>query len=172
MSSLEQSDCILIADDHPANLLALEAVLELLDRPIIKSSSGIEALRYLLDHDCSLALLDVAMPGLDGFDTAALIRGRERTRHIPIIFISASARDETHVFKGYAQGAIDYVVKPFDPDVMRAKVTNLLALHRRGEEMRREAAVRGRQRDEFREKEQAAAAEAQAHGKRPQTRLL
>jgi signal transduction histidine kinase len=172
MSSSEQSDCILIADDHPANLLALEAVLEPLGHPIIKLSSGVEALRFLLDHDCSLALLDVAMPGLDGFDTAALIRSRERTRHIPIIFISASARDETHVFKGYAQGAIDYVVKPFDPDVLRAKVTNLLALHRRGEEMRREAALRGRERDELREKEQQARAEAEAQRKRLQTLLM
>jgi len=172
MSSPAQSDCILIADDHPANLLALEAVLEPLDRPIIKSSSGIEALRYLLDHDCSLALLDVAMPGLDGFETAALIRSRERTRHIPIIFISASARDETYVFKGYAQGAIDYVVKPFDPDVLRAKVTNLLALYRRSEEMRHEAALRGRERDELREKEQEARAEAEAQRKRLHTLLV
>jgi len=172
MSFPEQSDRILIADDHPANLLALEAVLEPLGLPIVKSSSGVEALRFLLDHDCSLALLDVAMPGLDGFDTAALIRGRERTRHIPIIFISASARDQTYVFKGYAQGAIDYVVKPFDPDVLRAKVTNLLALHRRGEEMRREAALRGRERDELREKEQEARAEAEAQRKRLQSLLV
>jgi signal transduction histidine kinase len=172
MSFPEKSDCILIADDHPANLLALEAVLEPLGHAIVKSSSGVEALRFLLDHDCSLALLDVAMPGLDGFETAALIRGRERTRHIPIIFISASARDETHVFKGYAQGAIDYVVKPFDPDVLRAKVTNLLALHRRGEEMRREAALRGRERDELREKEQEARAEAEAQRKRLQSLLV
>src|SRR5256885_4383452 len=98
MSFPEQSDCILIADDHPANLLALEAVLEPLYRPIIKSSSGVEALRYLLDHDCSLALLDVAMPGLGGLETAAFIRSRERTRPIPLIFISASARDEIHGF--------------------------------------------------------------------------
>src|SRR5256714_751890 len=172
MSSPAQPDCILIADDHPANLLALEAVLEPLDRPIIKSSSGVEALRYLLDHDCSLALLDVAMPGLDGFETAALIRSRERTRHIPIIFISASARDEIHVFKGYAQGAIDYVVKPFDPDVLRAKVTNLLALYRRSEEMRHEAALRGRERDELREKEQEARAEAEAQRRRLHTPLV
>ena len=172
MSSLEQSDCILIADDHPANLLALEAVLEPLGRPIIQSSSGVEALRYLLDHDCSLAMLDVAMPGLDGFETAALIRSRERTRHIPIIFISASARDEMHVFKGYAQGAIDYLVKPFDPDVLRAKVTNLLALYRRSEEMRREAALRGRERDELREKEQEARAAAEAQRQRLHTLLV
>src|SRR5438445_12096354 len=96
MTSPELSDCILLADDHRANLLAPEAVLEPLGHPIIKSSSGVEALRYLLDHDCSLALLDVAMPGLDGFETAELIRGRQRTRHIPIIAISASARDGTH----------------------------------------------------------------------------
>src|SRR5207302_9148687 len=106
MSSPAQSDCILIADDHPANLLALEAVLEPLDRPIIKSSSGIEALRYLLDHDCCLALLDVAMPGLDGFDTAALIRSRERPRHIPIVFIRASAREQTYGFKCHGPGAL------------------------------------------------------------------
>src|SRR5437660_12302147 len=99
MSSPEQSDCILIADDHPANLLALEAVLEPLGHRIVKSSSGVEALRFLLDHDCSLALLDVAMPELDGFETAALIRGRERTRHIPIIFVSACAGDEPPVLK-------------------------------------------------------------------------
>src|SRR2546430_14728101 len=105
MSSPAQTDCILIADDHPANLLALEAVLEPLDRPIIKSSAGVEALRYLLDHDCSLALLDVAMPGLDGFETAAVIRSRERTRPLPLILLTASPRDEIHVFQGYAQGA-------------------------------------------------------------------
>ena len=172
MSSPEPCDCILIADDHAPNLLALEAVLEPLGRRIVKASSGVEALRFLLDHDCSLALLDVAMPGLDGFETAALIRSRERTRHIPIIFISASAKDESQVFQGYAQGAIDYVVKPFDPDVLRAKVTNLLALHRRSEEMRREAVLRRRERDELREKEQEARADAEVQRKRLHTLLM
>ena len=120
---------VLLVDDRPANLLALEAVLEPLDLRIVKASSGREALRFLLEQPCALILLDVQMPDLDGFETAALIRKRERTRNTPIIFVTAVHREEQHIVRGYAGGALDYVLKPFDPEVMRCKVRALVGLN-------------------------------------------
>ena len=129
---------ILLVDDRPENLLALEGVLEPLGQSLLSAHSGEDALRQLLHHDVALILLDVRMPGLDGFETASLIKQRERTRHIPIIFLSAISKDETQIFRGYSAGAVDYVVKPFSPDVLRSKVSVFIELHDKNEQLRRQ----------------------------------
>ncbi|MFL5395323.1 MAG: response regulator [Myxococcales bacterium] len=154
---------ILIVDDREANLLALEAVLEPLGEKLVKARSGREALRFLLHEDCALILLDVQMPELDGFETAALIRERERTRYTPIIFVTAVRREEEQILKGYANGAVDYVLKPFAPEAMIAKVRFFLDQHRRELTLRQEAEERTRERDELERRERRARAEADAH---------
>jgi CheY-like chemotaxis protein len=141
------SATILLVDDREANLLALGAVLDPLGHRLVKASSGRAALKFLLSDECALILLDVQMPGLDGFETAALIRKRERTRYTPIIFVTAVHREEAHIVKGYAHGAVDYILKPFDPTTLVAKVQFFIQQHRRQEELRREAADRTRERD-------------------------
>src|SRR5688572_25743784 len=103
---------ILIVDDRPENLLALEAILEPLGQNLVRANSGREALKHLLTEDFALILLDVQMPGLDGFETAALIKQRERSRYIPIIFVTAISKSESFVFQGYSAGAVDYIFKP------------------------------------------------------------
>jgi CheY-like chemotaxis protein len=113
---------ILLVDDRPENLLALEAILSALDQTLVRASSGEEALKALLTDDFAVILLDVQMPGMDGFETAAHIKRRERTRDIPIIFLTAINHGPHHTFRGYAAGAVDYISKPFDPWVLRAKV--------------------------------------------------
>ncbi|MBI3803643.1 MAG: response regulator [Nitrospirae bacterium] len=120
---------ILLVDDHPENLLALEAVLGLPNYNLVRARSGMEALRFLLKDDFSLILLDVAMPGLNGFETAALIRERPKCRNIPIIFITAVNRTEADAARGYAVGALDYIIKPFEPDMLRSKVAALVGTH-------------------------------------------
>ena len=127
---------ILLVDDRPENLLALEGILEPLGQNLLYAHSGEDALRQLLLHDVAVILLDVQMPGLDGFETAALIKQRERTRHIPIIFVTAISKDEEHVFRGYSAGAVDYVFKPFNPDVLRSKVAVFIELHEKTEQLR------------------------------------
>ena len=111
---------ILLVDDRPENLLALEAILEPLDQTLVKAHSGEEALKQILRSDFAVILLDVQMPGLDGFETAALIKERERSRHIPIIFLTAISKDEESIFRGYSVGAVDCLPKPLDPEVLRA----------------------------------------------------
>ncbi len=130
---------VLLVDDQAANLIALEAVLEPFGERLVKARSGPDALRCLLDDDFALVLLDVQMPGMDGFATAEFIRARERTRHTPILFLTANDRTEQQAVKGYALGAADYVFKPIAPEILRAKVAVFVELFRRG---RREAAVR------------------------------
>jgi PAS domain S-box-containing protein len=120
---------ILIVDDRPENLLALEAILEPLGQRLVAAHSGEEALRKLLKHDFAVVLLDVQMPGMNGFETAQLIKSRERTRYIPIIFLTAISKEEDYVFRGYQVGAVDYISKPFQPDVLRAKVAVFVDLH-------------------------------------------
>ena len=114
---------VLLVDDQPNSLLALEAVLEGLPLNIVKATSGQEALRRLLQQDFALILMDVKMPGLDGFETATLIRQRARTQNTPIIFLTAFEHDEPQVFKGYSIGAVDYLSKPIVPQVLRSKVS-------------------------------------------------
>jgi PAS domain S-box-containing protein len=131
---------ILLVDDYPANLLALEGVLEPLGQNIVRVNSGEEALKWLLGHDCAVILLDVQMPVLDGFETAGLIKEREKSRHIPIIFVTAVNRDERFVLQGYAAGAVDYIVKPFGGEVLKAKVSVFVELFQKGEELKRRSA--------------------------------
>ncbi|HEY2031396.1 MAG TPA: response regulator [Myxococcales bacterium] len=147
---------LLLVDDRPENLLALEAILEPLGHRLVKARSGREALSFLLREDCSLILLDVQMPDLDGFETAALIRERPRSRYTPIIFVTAMEREEAQIIKGYSYGAVDYIIKPIQPETLIAKVRSFLdhASHERS--LRREA-------EELRARERVAleAAEAQ-----------
>jgi PAS domain S-box-containing protein len=121
---------ILLVDDRPENLLTLEAALEDPEIRMIRAESGNEALSRTLDHDFALVLLDVQMPGMDGFETAELLRARPRTRHIPIIFVTAISKEPRHVFRGYEAGAVDYLFKPFDPTVLRGKVRSFVEMHR------------------------------------------
>jgi PAS domain S-box-containing protein len=130
---------ILLVDDRHDNLLALQAILDPLGENLILAHSGEEALRQLLHHDVAVILLDVKMPGLDGFETAALIKQRERTRTIPIIFLTAISKEEQQVFRGYSAGAVDYLFKPFNPEVLRSKVAVFIELHRKTEQLRRQA---------------------------------
>ena len=122
---------ILLVDDQPDNLLSAEAVLEILGEEIVKAESGREALRQLLEHDFAVIVLDVMMPDMDGFETAALIRERERSRHTPIIFLTALGRGEEHIRRGYTLGAVDYLTKPFVPEILRTKVSVFVELHRK-----------------------------------------
>jgi len=128
-STLRSPVEILIVDDRRENLLAVEAILEPLGQKLVKANSGEEALRKLLSHDFAVILLDVQMPGMNGFETAQLIKSRERTRYIPIIFLTAISKEEDYVFRGYQVGAVDYISKPFQPDVLRAKVAVFVDLH-------------------------------------------
>src|SRR5262249_34584830 len=127
----EPREKILLVDDRPENLLALESVLQGLGHELRRAGSGREALRCLLQEDFSLILLDVHMPDIDGFETAALIRERERSRLTPIVFLTAVNTSETHVSRGYSLGAVDYVLKPFVPEVLRAKVASFVELDRK-----------------------------------------
>ncbi|MEP6621746.1 MAG: ATP-binding protein [bacterium] len=122
---------ILIVDDRAENLLALEALLEPLGQILVRASSGDEALRMLLTHDVAMILLDVQMPGINGFETARLIKSRERTKFIPIIFLTAISKDEEYVFEGYSAGAVDYLAKPFHPDILRSKVNVFVDLYQK-----------------------------------------
>jgi PAS domain S-box-containing protein len=142
---------VLLVDDRRENLVALEAILEPLAHELILAESGDEALRALLYHDVSVILLDVRMPGLDGFATADLIKRRERTRDIPIVFLTAISKDAGQVFRGYEKGAVDYLFKPFEPEILRSKVTALIDLHERAEALRQqEEALRERELAELR----------------------
>ncbi|MGQ0504344.1 MAG: hybrid sensor histidine kinase/response regulator [Myxococcaceae bacterium] len=127
---------VLIVDDHLSNLIALEAVLEPLGQKTVRASSGEQALKLLLSREFACILLDVQMPGLDGFETARLIRQRERSRHVPILFLTAISREDCHIVRGYASGAVDYLVKPYDPELLRAKVQVFVELFLREEKVR------------------------------------
>jgi signal transduction histidine kinase len=131
---------VLLVDDRPENLLALEGILKPIGARLVKARSGEEALLQLLRDTFAVILLDVQMPRLDGLQTAELIKQREQTRHVPIIFITALSREAAYVFKGYAHGAVDYLLKPIDPEIVRAKVRVFCDLWTRGEKMRRQAA--------------------------------
>lgn len=124
---------ILIVDDRPENLFALEKTLACLDVDIVQATSGNKALVATLDDDFALAILDVKMPGMDGYELAEILRGEKRTQMLPIIFNTASYADERHAFKGYEAGCIDYIVKPCAPEILIGKVRTLLELdlHRR-----------------------------------------
>jgi len=127
---------ILLVDDRPENLLALEAILEPLAQTLVRANSGEEALKHLLTREFAVILLDVQMPGMNGFDTARLIKARERSRHIPIIFLTAISKEEAYVFEGYSVGAVDYMFKPFQPDILRSKVSVFVDLYRKQEQIK------------------------------------
>jgi PAS domain S-box-containing protein len=122
---------ILIVDDRPENLLALEAILEPLGQKLVRADSGDDALRQLLTHDVAVILLDVQMPGMNGFEAAKMIKSRERSRFIPIIFLTAISKEEEYVFQGYSVGAVDYLAKPFQPDILRSKVSVFVDLYQK-----------------------------------------
>jgi len=119
---------ILIVDDTPENLIALEAALSDLGQRLVKVNSGQEALRVLLKEEFAVILLDVNMPGMNGFETAALIRQRKQTEHVPIIFVTAISTTDTHMFKGYSLGAVDYIFTPVNAEVLRSKVSVFVEL--------------------------------------------
>ena len=132
---------ILLVDDHHANLLALEAILEPLQQNLVRATSGEEALKCLLQSDFAAILMDVQMPGMDGFETAKMIKQHERCRSIPIIFLTALNREASHIFKGYAHGAVDYLLKPFEPEILKSKVSVFVDLFLRGERIKQQAAM-------------------------------
>src|SRR5689334_16166475 len=136
---------ILIVDDVPANLLAIEAVLQPLGQRMVAARSGEEALKALLDDEFAVILLDVTMPGIDGFETAKLIRDRSKTSSVPIIFLTAVHANEQFVMRAYERGAVDYLIKPFDPDILRAKVGVFVELHLMRERVTHLAALEARQ---------------------------
>jgi PAS domain S-box-containing protein len=140
---------LLVVDDTPENLVAVEAVLRRPEYQIVTAGSGEEALKFLLKSDCALILMDVQMPTMDGVETARLVRSNTRTRPIPIVFMTASGRDERSVARGYEIGGVDYLLKPIDPDVLKAKVAAFVEMYRAKEEVVRNAAqVRDRERTE------------------------
>jgi signal transduction histidine kinase len=129
---------VLLVDDVPANLMALEAVLEPLGQELLLARSGSEALELLERHDCALVLMDVHMPVLDGYQTVEIIRQRPHLRHLPIMFLTAMFRDDASAARGYALGAVDFVSKPFQPDTVRAKVSAFVALHQYNQRLKRQ----------------------------------
>lgn len=122
---------ILLVDDRPENLVAMEAVLEPLGYEIAKVQSGLEALKYLLSQDAALIVLDVRMPGMDGFETARFIQQRERTRYVPILFVTANKIDEADLFRAHMAGGVDYVSQPMRPEVLAHKVKLIMEQMRR-----------------------------------------
>lgn len=149
---------ILLVDDREENLIALEAILSSLDQDLVRARSGEEALKALLTDEYAVILLDVVMPGMDGFETARDIKRRKRTRDVPIIFLTAVNSDPDYAFRGYQAGAVDFISKPFDPWVLRAKVSVFVELHNKNRQLERQAAqlreqaalLRGRLGDEGR----------------------
>ncbi len=128
---------ILLVDDMEDNLIALEAVLGSLNEPLVRARSGEEAMKALLRRRFALVLLDIRMPGMDGFETAANIKRLDQTKDVPIIFLTGAEDDAGYTFRGYATGAADYLTKPFDPWVLRAKVKVFLEMAELREEVRR-----------------------------------
>lgn len=145
---------ILLVDDEPKNLLALSALLEDLGHPLLLARSGEEALRCALEHELALILLDVRMPGFDGFDTARALQTRERSRLTPIIFLTAAADEIGSIFRGYEVGAVDYLIKPLVPEVLLSKVSVFVDLHRKNAELSREIAERRLAEQQLRESEE------------------
>jgi signal transduction histidine kinase len=136
--SLQEPSKLLIVDDLPDNLRALDALIRDEQRLVFHAHSGEEALALLLEHEFALAILDVQMPGMDGFELAEMMRATSRTRNIPIVFVSAAGRELNYAFKGYETGAVDFLYKPLDPDAVRGKVNVFVALDQQRRETRRQ----------------------------------
>jgi CheY-like chemotaxis protein len=127
---------ILLVDDREDNLLSIETILEQDGYRFVKANSGSQALKILLtEYDFAMILMDVKMPNLNGFETATIIYQRERLRHIPIIFITANNFGEENIFKGYSTGAVDYIYKPINPDLLRAKVSVFIDLYKKNHQL-------------------------------------
>ena len=144
---------VLLVDDDPKNLMALEALLEPLAQNMITARSGKEALRLVLNHHFAVIVLDVRMPDMDGFETARIIRERERSRHIPIIFLTGVSKEVESAFRGYEVGAVDYLMKPVVPEVLRSKVSVFVELHRKTTALASEIAERKIAEERLRESE-------------------
>src|SRR3954467_560832 len=129
---------ILVVDDDPRNLLAGAQILRAPNLEIVTADSGEAALRRVLTDEFAVILLDVQMPRIDGYELAAMIRGRPRSSRVPIIFLTAYNKDDLHVFRGYTAGAVDYVFKPIEPLVLKSKVDVFVDLYRKTEEIRRQ----------------------------------
>lgn len=142
---------VLVVDDRRENLVALEAILQGLPVDPVSVSSGEEALKQLLADDFAVILLDAQMPGMDGFEAAGHIKARKRTQHLPIIFLTAADRDAHLAFRGYAAGAVDYITKPFDPWVLRAKVSVFVELWTKNDQLREQAEASRRRDAEYTE---------------------
>jgi diguanylate cyclase (GGDEF)-like protein/PAS domain S-box-containing protein len=132
---MSSKPAVLVVDDQPANRIALEALLDDFDIQLLQAASGEEALKLLDNHDIAVVLLDVQMPGMDGYEVANLMQQGSRTRAVPIIFVTAINRDLEHVMKGYASGAVDFLTKPINPEMLQGKVRVFLELDRRGREL-------------------------------------
>jgi len=139
---------LLIVDDLSENLLALDAVIRQEGRTVFRASSGEEALALLLDHEFALAILDVQMPGMNGFELAGLMRGTEKTRHIPIVFVTAAGKESNYAFKGYETGAVDFLYKPLDVQAVQSKVNVFVELYRQRVEIRRQVGALEKSRKE------------------------
>ncbi len=139
---------ILIVDDDRSTSLALTAALERLDQTLVVAHSGEEALQHLLHEDFAVILLDLHMSGMDGYETAALIRARKKTRHIPIVFLTAVFRDDSHLLQAYSAGAVDMIFKPVDPFILTSKISVFVDLHLKQYEAQREAEARARLQEE------------------------
>ena len=144
---MPQKARILLVDDRAENLIALEAILSSLNQQLVPVRSGEAALKALLTDEFAVILLDVVMPGMDGFETAAHIKRRARTHDVPIIFLTAAGAEPDHAFRGYAAGAVDYIAKPFDPWVLRAKVAVFVDLYMKNRQLREQADLLRRQAD-------------------------
>ncbi|MFF3381364.1 two-component system response regulator [Streptomyces sp. NPDC002680] len=158
---------ILLVDDMEDNLIALEAVLASLNEPLVRARSGEEAMKALLRRRFAVVLLDIRMPGMDGFETAANIKRLDQTKDVPIIFLTGTDSDAGYAFRGYATGAADYLTKPFDPWVLRAKVTVFLDLHRKNQQLER--MLSGEQAGDAEISAQLADLEAQLSSENPPT---
>ncbi|UXX93355.1 response regulator [Streptomyces sp. AD2-2] len=148
-ATTDERASILLVDDMEDNLVALEAVLGSLNEPLVRARSGEEAMKALLRQRFAVVLLDIRMPGMDGFETAANIKRLDQTKDVPIIFLTGTDSDAGYAFRGYATGAADYLTKPFDPWVLRAKVSVFLELHRKNQLLERMLAREQGQFDEL-----------------------
>ena len=158
----QRRPAVLVVDDNQANLIAIEALLSALDVEVVRATSGDDALKQMLCRDFAVVLMDVQMPQLDGFQTTAMIRQRERTRHTPIIFLTAIFKDEASAQKAYALGAIDYLTKPLDEAVLKAKVAALASHYRQADLIARQAeALRSKEQEARREHAAREAAESE-----------
>jgi CheY-like chemotaxis protein len=132
---------ILLVDDRAENIVALEAILSSLNQTLVPARSGDAALKALLSDEFAVILLDVLMPGMDGFETAAHIKRRPKTRDVPIIFLTARNAEPDYAFRSYSAGAVDYIAKPFDPWVLRAKVSVFVDLYMKNRQLSEQAAM-------------------------------